>query len=627
MVIGCGYPHRPSLKALTIVDRAELGVGMMNKRITATLAMCALLLGSSPLYVGGSRAAILSGGFKAQSKARRTAMPGRVIVKFREDATATDVEQFIGVHGNSQSRRLSVPRLRVMDISPELDAGAYAKLLSQMPGVEFAEPDYIVYPAEMTPNDPLFGSEWHLSKINAPTAWEMTTGSDQIIIAVCDTGVDATQPDLVAKLVPGWNVVDNNTDTSPVHPHGTWVAGTAAAASDNGIGVASPAMNCRLMPLRISTATNGAAAMSDIVEAITWAADHGARVINLSYSGFGSSALADAARYARSKNSVFVMAAGNDAAYVPINEDPNIISVSGTTSSDALAPFTTTGPFVDLAAPGSGILTTGMQGTYLGVSGTSFSAPLVASAAALLLSVNPALTPTQVEALLKVSADDLGAAGYDTGYGFGRLNLGRAVELAEASLHGAPDVSAPALRYLSPLPDGLVGQTRDELVQVDAADDRQVAKVTLYADGTLVGEKTVVPFAFSWNTSALTDGSTHTLQAVATDAAGNTSSLQMTTTVRAGYDITPPVITITSPNDGDRIGGNMRVTVNAADNSGTVFRVELYVDGLLMDQSERAPFRLRWAANKAARGPHTLVCLAYDSAFNIGRSNTVAVTR
>jgi thermitase len=600
---------------------------MMNRRIMAIFAISILLLSSLPEYVGGSHAAVVSRATGALTKAKRAAMPGRVIVKFREDATADDVEQFIGAHSNRPARRLSVPRLHVMNISPEIDASDYANYLSQLPGVEFAEPDYIAHPADMTPNDPLCISEWHLYMIHAPAAWSMTTGSDQVVIAICDTGIDPTQPDLAAKLVPGWNVVDDNADTSPVHPHGTWVAGTAAAASNNGVGVAAPAMNCRLMPLRISTASNGDASMSDIVEAITWAADHGARVINLSYSGFGSSALADAARYAHSQNSVFVMAAGNDAAYVPVNEDPNVISVSGTTSSDTLASFTTTGPFVDLAAPGNEILTTGTQGTYLSVSGTSFSAPLVAGAAALLLSVNPALTPAQVEAFLKVSADDLGSAGYDTGYGFGRLNMGRAVELAAAALHGGPDVTAPASRFLSPLPDGLVGQTRAERVQVEAADDRTVAKVTLYADGVKVGTKTAAPFVFSWDTSTLADGSTHTLQAAATDAAGNTSTLQMVATVLAGYDITPPQVTITSPQDGDHIGGNVRVTVKASDNSGEIIRVELYVDGVLMDQSNHAPFTFRWAAHNSGRGLHTLICLAYDESFNIGTSNTVRVTR
>jgi thermitase len=603
----------------------------MNKRPVVVLALCTLLVGLSPLFIGGSRAAP-AGKVTAQSKAKRTMVPGRVIVKYRDDAAAADAEAFIGAH--LQVRSLSVPRLQVIDIPFDMDAGDYAQLLKQMPGVEFAEPDYLIFPAGLTPNDPLYNSEWHLATINASAAWGVTTGSSQIILAVCDTGIEATQPDLASQLVPGWNVVDNNNNTSPVHPHGTWVAGTAAAASNNGVGVAAPAMNCRIMPLRITSRSDGAAATSDIVAATIWAADHGARVINVSYAGYGSSAISDAAQYAHSKNCLFVMAAGNDADYVPTNEDANIIAVSATAPADALAGFTSTGPYIDLAAPGSGIWTTALQGTYTSVSGTSFSAPLVAGTAALILSAYPQLTAAQVEALLKVSADDRGPAGYDTGYGFGRLNAGRALELTAAKLLNARDVTAPTQRYLVPLPDGLVGQTRGELVQVDAVDDRQVARVTLYADDRLIGQKTDAPYAFTWDTSALADGSSHMLRTIARDAAGNTASLQFPVTIQAGYDITPPQIRIMSPADGARIVSAdsdrvkpVRVTVNASDNSGSLFRVELYVDGVLITQSTNAPYTMSWQVDQVARGRHTLVCLAYDSSFNIGRSNVVTVTR
>lgn len=604
----------------------------MNKRIVVALTLCTMLVSLSPLFIGGSRAAATSENVIAQAQAKRTAVPGRVIVKYRDDATAADAEAFIGAQ--LQVRSLSVPRLQVIDIPFDIDAGDYAQLLRQMPGVEFAEPDYLIFPAGMTPNDPLYNSEWHLATINASTAWGVTTGSSQIILAVCDTGIDATQPDLASQLVPGWNVVDNNNNTSPVHPHGTWVAGTAAAAGNNSVGVAAPAMNCRIMPMRITSRSDGAAAISDIVAAAIWAADHGARVINVSYAGYGSSAISDAAQYARSKNCLFVMAAGNDAGYVPNNEDANIIAVSATAPDDALADFTSTGPYIDLAAPGSGIWTTDLQGAYTSVNGTSFSAPLVAGTAALILSAYPQLTAAQVDALLKVSADDRGSAGYDTGYGFGRLNAGRALELTAMKLINAADVTAPALRFLTPLPDGLVGQTPGELVQVDAMDDRQVASVTLYADDVLIGQKTSAPYAFTWNTSALNDGSSHMLRAVARDAAGNTASLQFSATVQVGYDITPPQIKLMSPIDGARVsptnsdGGQfVRVTVNASDNSGSLFRVELYVDGVLITQSTTAPYTLFWQVDQVARGRHTLVCLAYDSSFNIGTSNAVTVTR
>jgi thermitase len=602
----------------------------MNKRIITALALCTILVCLSPLFIGGSRAVATSAEVIGQANAKPLAVPGRLVVKYRDDAAA-DAEDLSGAH--MLVRRLSLPRLHVVEIPNGMDANDYAELLKQMPGVEFAEPDYLIFPAEMIPNDPLYNSEWHLAKINAPAAWGVTTGSPQIILAVCDTGVDATQPDLSSQLVPGWNVVDNNADTSPVHPHGTWVAGTAAAAGNNGIGVAAPAMNCRVMPMRVTSRSDGAAATSDIAAATFWAADHGARVINVSYAGYGSSAISEAAQYARSHNCLFVMAAGNDAAYVPTNEDPNILAVSATTPDDGLAGFTSTGPYIDLAAPGTGIWTTDLQGAYQSVSGTSFSAPLVAGTAALILSDFPGLTAAQAEALLKVSADDKGPAGYDTGYGFGRLNAGRALQLTANKLTNATDVTAPTLRFLTPLPDGLVGQTHGELVQVDAIDDRQVASVTLYADDALIGQKTAAPYAFTWDTSAFNDGSSHMLRAVVKDAAGNAASLQLPVTVQAGYDITPPQVKITSPVDGTHLNPNgdrikaVQVTVNASDNSGSLLRVELYVDGVLITQSTEAPYTTFWPGDQIVSGSHKLVCLAYDSSFNIGRSNVVIVTR
>jgi thermitase len=587
-----------------------------------------MLFGLSPAFIGGSRvAASLT---TLQGKPQRIAVPGRIIIKYRTDQAARN-EAFTGPH--LAVRNLGLPRLRVVEIPADLDARAYAQLLRGMPDIEFAEPDYLLFPAEFVPNDPMYNAEWHLAMINAPAAWSVTTGNSQITIAVCDTGVDGTHPDLAAQLVSGWNVIDNNADTMPVHPHGTWVAGVAAAASNNSLGVAAPAMNCRVMPIRITSRSDGGAATSDIVAGAVWAADHGARIINVSYAGYGSSAVSDAASYVRSKNSLFVMAAGNDSAYVPNVEDPNILAVSATAADDTLAGFTTSGPFIDMAAPGSSIWTTGLQATYNPVNGTSFSAPIVAGAAALVLSDYPQLTATEVEALLKVAADDRGPAGYDTGYGFGRLNLGRALELTAAKRTHQPDVTAPALRFLVPMPDGLVGQTRAELVQVEAVDNGQIARVRLYADNQLIGQKTTAPFEFTWDTSKLADGSSHVLSATAEDAAGNSHSLSLPVTVEAGYDITPPQVRILSPVDGANINpGNsdriksVRVSVNASDNAG-ILRVELYVDGEMVALSTQAPYSMMWPGDQITPGRHKLECLAYDTSFNIGRSNTVTVTR
>src|SRR5262249_34365271 len=146
--------------------------------------------------------------------------------------------------------------------------------------------------------------------IAGPTAWCTGTGSSNVIIAICDTGCDPNHPDLVSKYVPGWNFYDSNPNTSDVYGHGTAVAGTPAAASKKGAGGGSVAWGCMIMPLRVS-APDGSATYSAIASAITYAADHGARVANVSYLVSDSSTIGSAGQYLQSKGGVLAVAAGN----------------------------------------------------------------------------------------------------------------------------------------------------------------------------------------------------------------------------------------------------------------------------------------------------------------------------
>src|SRR5439155_6843873 len=185
------------------------------------------------------------------------------------------------------------------------------------------------------------GSEWHLTTINAPTAWDTATGSG-ITIAILDTGVDGTHPDLAAHMVSGWNFYDNNSDTSDVYGHGTLVAGTAAAVVNNGVGVAGVAGNASIMPVRISDPT-GYAYWSTVASGLTWAADHGARVANISYSVAGSSTVISAANYFRSKGGVVAVSAGNTGALDSTSPTSSMLVVSATDSSNGVASFSTYG--------------------------------------------------------------------------------------------------------------------------------------------------------------------------------------------------------------------------------------------------------------------------------------------
>jgi len=233
------------------------------------------------------------------------------------------------------------------------------------------------------PNDPFY-PQWFLEKIQANVAWSTTTGSSNVIIAILDTGVDATHPDLSSKIIPGRNIYDNNNDTADVYGHGTAVAGVAGAASNNGIGVASVAWGCMIMPVRISDAS-GMASASDIASGLSWAADHGARVANISYYITGSKTISSAAKYFQSKGGIVVASSGNYSTLESAQDDPYVVMVGATDPQDVLYPYSNGGNNLDLVAPGNN--TTTLSGNHYGTGGgTSFASPVVAGVAALVLS-------------------------------------------------------------------------------------------------------------------------------------------------------------------------------------------------------------------------------------------------
>jgi len=548
-------------------------------------------------------------------------VPGRVLVKFRSNVGLDHARQIVAALGVREDGVLPATGVLVLSLPEQADEAGFANAMAARPDVEFTELDRIVRPADITPNDPWFGSwEWYLTKVGAPAAWSTTTGDSRIIIAILDTGVDGTHPDLQSKMVPGWNVYNNNSDTSDTFGHGTVVAGTAAAASNNGQGIASVAWNCPIMPIRISL--DGYASYSAMANGIIWAADHGARVANLSFRASTSSTVASAASYFQNKGGVVAIGAGNDGFFDTTSDNPYVLTVAATDANDVLTAWSNTGNNIDLAAPGT-VFSTFLGGGYNAASGTSVSSPIVAGAAALVLSVNPSLSGAQVQNILKQSADDLGPAGWDPGYGWGRVNVGRAVSLAAGASAPAPDLTPPATAFISPANGAAV--TGNVAISVSATDNTGVSSVTLSIDGVAVATDTSSPYTFAWNTNAVLNGS-HTLTAKAVDAAGNSNTSSVSVIVNNVLDTTVPTIVITSPGDGSRVTSNVSVKVNAADNIA-VTKVELYVDGMLQGVSTAAPFTTKWNTVKAAKGPHTLSCKAYDSAGNAGLSQLVSVTK
>jgi subtilisin family serine protease len=443
---------------------------------------------------------------------------GRVLVKFREGIGADHARQIIAALGTRDAGEIPRIGVHILDLPYQASEMAFAHAFESRPEVEFAELDRMLAVQQMTPNDPLYPSlnSWSLQKINGPDAWSITEGSDNVTIAILDTGVDGTHEDLAAKMVPGWNIYGNNSDTTDPYGHGTMVAGQAAASSNNGVGVTSVAWGCKIMPIRISD-DYGYAAFSDIASGLTWASDHGARVANVSYKASDSSTVSRAAGYFQRKGGIVTIAAGNDGSFDSAADDPYILTVGATDSTDTIFSWSSYGNNQDLVAPGTAY-TTHRGGGYTVGTGTSASAPMVAGAAALVFSINPNFTPAQVQDILKQSADDQGAPGWDPSYGYGRVNLARAVNMAASIANPTTDSTPPVDTIIAPTQGQNVSNTVS--VFVSATDNVGVTKVELYVDGVRYGTSATAPYTIKWATRKVKAGM-HTLQSKAYDGAGN----------------------------------------------------------------------------------------------------------
>jgi len=535
---------------------------------------------------------------------------GRILAKFRSSDRAANVA---GQFGAAVEKELGPTGVLVLQLPNAVSAEAVALAMSHHPDVEFAEVDNFV-PPSLIPNDPLFPSEWHLSKISTPAAWDQSTGYSGLIVAVLDTGVDGTHPDLVSEMVAGWNMFDNNSNTADVYGHGTNVAGTIAAAGDNASGVAGVIWNARIMPIRISDLA-GYATYSAAAQGLTWAADHGARIANISYEMSTSSAVISAAQYFQNHGGVVTIAAGNAGSLLSAADSPYVLTVSASDPQDLLASWSNRGSIIDVAAPGVGIYTTMRGGGYSGVSGTSFAAPVTAGVAALVLSANPNLTGAQALNIVKASADDLGAAGWDSLYGTGRVNAASAVALALNS--SLVDTVVPNVSFTSPQNGGSAAGTIT--VQVAATDNTSVASVNLKVDGVSAGIDATAPYTFSLNTLSLPNCS-HSLTATAVDTAGNAASAGIGIVVNNVTDTTAPVSFFTSPQNGATVAGNVSLTASATDNISVV-KTEIYIDGVLKASSGGSSASARWNTKPVGAGAHVLTVKSYDAAGNAGASS------
>lgn len=527
-------------------------------------------------------------------------VPGRLIVKFRDDTSDDEAGRIAGGMGGRVERAGYRRAFHVLRVPAGNMAGAM-KQLQKEPRVEYVHPDCVAF-ASMVPNDPMYAAyQWNFDNakyggIRASKAWDLCAGgSASVIVAVLDTGIAyenygvyVKAPDLAGtSFVAGYDFVNNDAHANDDNGHGTHVSGTIAQTTNNGVGVAGIAFRTTLMPVKVLGA-DGSGTISGIADGIRYAADHGAKVINMS---LGTSArlsyltvLTAAIEYAAAKGVVMVAAAGNaatgtleyPAAY------PQVMAVTATTYNNTLAYYANTGAGLSLAAPGGtdradlngdGNPDMILQMTFSPVTrnpadfgywlfcGTSMATPHVAGAAALLFAAGAPDAAT-VRSLLESSATDLGTPGYDTTYGYGLVNPAAALQML------LTNDMPPTVTITSPTSGATVaGQV---VLQAAATDDHGAVSVRFTANGATIGTDTYGADGWSatWNTTTLPNGA-YILAAVATDTIGQTTTSAVTVHVA---NTTTLVATSTHVGDLDSLvatlwfGWQARVVITVHDN-------------------------------------------------------------
>lgn len=461
-------------------------------------------------------------------------------------------------------------------LTPAADVQALMEALSVLPEVAFAEPDYIAteasLPPQLTINDPLYPDQWGLAKINIEGAWAVTYGSPTISIAVIDSGIDLTHPDLAANLwsnpgeiagngvdddsngyvddVRGWNFVSSNNDVSDEYGHGTLVAGVAAAVGGNGQGIVGACPLCRIMPVKVMQ-NSGAANYSDIAAGVLYAAQKGAKVINLSLGGYANSNTLQNAinSAANTYGAVIVGGAGNDNATTPFYPAAygNVLAVAGTLNDDTKSATSNYGAWVDVSAPGAGIRSTTLGGGWADASGTSMSAPFAAGLAGLLRALHPDWTQLVIRSQITHTAESIDGLNPSLAglLGSGRLDAGSAMQVPHPVLsmddynvngqpNGRPVLGATASMLLTLSNDwweamGVTGilTTNDTFVTL-------VTGSAGFGDIPTGGSKTnSTPFSFSVKAGA---GYNHPIpfHLAVTDTSGYSNSFDFTVTTESG---------------------------------------------------------------------------------------------
>ena len=581
----------------------------MNKEKIITLALILTIITTIPILS-------INPTFETTTKTE-------LLIKIKPGVSEKTIEKMLTSLG--LEIRDKIPKINVLIVSATQKTLNQIKSLTlQNPIIDHIEENMEIPLAEI-PNDKYYKLQWHLQKIQTPDAWNISKGEPNIIIAVLDTGVDPNHPDLKDKLLEGYNAYDNSKNATGDLAHGTAVAGTVAAITNNTLGISAIAWKNMILPIKVNPPGQGYTTFSLLAKGLVYAADKGAKVACISWQIFNGTTLTSAAKYFTDKGGLVIAAAGNTGKYENYMDNPYILTVSATNKTDYITTWSSYGPYVDLSAPGAGIFTLlpGWQATsydyaYGYWSGTSFSTPIVAGLAALIFSTNPKLTPKQVEQILKSTAVDLGEPGYDIYYGWGRINASKALKMAAGTPQPPSDTTPPNVAITYPKNGATVSGSI--IVTIDASDNIAVSKVELYKNGELFAVDYEAPYEFYWETKNDPNGN-YTLMAKAYDIANNIGESQITVkVVNKAEDTTPPTVNIIQPTNGSTIYGKIDIQVSAWDESG-IHKIEFYINDKLKATDYNEPYTYRWDTKKVKDGWHLITVKAYDNSGNTAQTS------
>lgn len=362
-----------------------------------------------------------------------TASSQEILVGFRPGAS---IGQKDFAHQQARSglkRRISQINVDAVKVPANSSVAETIARYQNLPTVEYVEPNFVAT-VFLTPNDPLFSQQWNLQKVLVEDAYDVSQGG-LALIAIVDTGVDASHPDLSGLVNQGYNTISEDSNTIDDHGHGTLVAGIASAQTNNGSGVASISYQSTILPVKVLN-SDGTGTYDDVSEGIIYAADNKAFVVNLSLGGSSDSqTLKRAVDYALGRGSILVAAAGNNGNDAPVYPAsyPGVLAISASDQKDNLAGFSSYGSNVFAASPGVSITSTATNSNYTQASGTSMSAPHTAGLLAIALSANPELNNSQLIDHIKNNAEKVGPYAYDENgwnpyFGYGRISSAKTLQ-------------------------------------------------------------------------------------------------------------------------------------------------------------------------------------------------------